>query len=91
MQEVVDKNRKGYEERVLLAFLTQTPIRQVVFEAPTDWRDLAPRRWTTLEAIVVGVGVVVAAAMVGWSGVLKAWLLFLDEKVHLNAYSPTPL
>jgi hypothetical protein len=91
MQDVVDKNRKGYEERVLLAFLTQTPIRQVVFEAPTDWRDLAPRRWTALEAIVVGIGVVVAAAMVGWSGVLKAWLLVLNEKASLGLLADATL
>ena len=91
MKQVVDKDRKGYEERVLLAFLTQTPVRQVVFEAPTDWRDLAPRRWTALEAIVVGIGVVVAAAMVGWSGVLKAWLLLVDEKVHLKLVADATL
>ncbi len=72
MQQVIDQDRKRYEERILLAFLTHTPVRQVVFEAPTNWRDLAPRRWTTLEAIVVGLGLVISAAMVVWSGPLKS-------------------
>ena len=85
MQQVIDQDRKGYEERILLAFLTHTPVRQVVFEAPTNWRDLAPRRWSALEAIVVGLALVISAAMVVWAGPLKSLIDKLNFDVFIVA------
>jgi outer membrane protein OmpA-like peptidoglycan-associated protein len=75
------KKDADVEERVLIAFLTNTPVHQVVLEAPVTWQDLAPKRWRTADIIVVGLGVAAAAALAGWSASLTALLdsLSLDQ------------
>jgi OmpA family protein len=74
------KRNVDVEERVLIAFLTNTPVQQVALEAPVSWRDLAPRRWRTADVIVVGLGIVAAVALTVWSTTLTTLLGSLSDQ-----------
>ena len=78
LEKAIARNASAFEERILLAFLTDTPVRQVALEAPLNWRDLAPRRWKVPEAIAMGLGLATAVAMVVWSGFLRSALSSID-------------
>lgn len=62
------------EESILLAFLSETPVAQVVLEAPVDWRDLSPRNWRTADTIAVGFGLLAAAALIAGGKPIQGFL-----------------
>lgn len=88
--EKARQNASAFEERILLAFLTQTPVSQVVFEAPADWRDLTSSRWKVSEAVAIGIAVVAALAIAVWSETLKQ-LMLPAFKYYLDSLDDTLL
>jgi outer membrane protein OmpA-like peptidoglycan-associated protein len=74
------KQNVDVEERVLIAFLTNTPVQQVALEAPVSWRDLAPKRWRTADVIVVSLGIVAAVALAASSKALTTLLGSLSDE-----------